>query len=38
MKRQPGGLSRDHVLDHITLFWLTNTASEELRRVASLDP
>ena len=29
----PGGLSRDDVLDNITLYWLTNT--ESLRRVCT---
>jgi len=28
---QPGGLSRDDVLDNITLFWLTNTAISAAR-------
>jgi pimeloyl-ACP methyl ester carboxylesterase len=28
---QPGGLSRDDVLDNITLFWLTNTAVSAAR-------
>src|SRR5258708_33791204 len=27
----PGGLTRDDVLDNITLFWLTNTASSSAR-------
>jgi pimeloyl-ACP methyl ester carboxylesterase len=30
----PGGLSRDDVLDNITLFWLTNTALSSLRLYA----
>ena len=28
---QPGGLSRDDVLDNVTLFWLTNTAISAAR-------
>jgi pimeloyl-ACP methyl ester carboxylesterase len=28
---QPGGLTRDDVLDNITLFWLTNTAISSAR-------
>jgi pimeloyl-ACP methyl ester carboxylesterase len=28
---QPGGLSRDDVLDNITLYWLTNTAVSSSR-------
>jgi hypothetical protein len=28
---QPGGLTRDDVLDNITLYWLTNTAISSAR-------
>ncbi|TGQ78858.1 epoxide hydrolase, partial [Mesorhizobium sp. M8A.F.Ca.ET.208.01.1.1] len=28
---QPGGLTRDDVLDNITLYWLTNTATSSAR-------
>ena len=31
---QPGGLTRDDVLDNITLFWLTNTAISASRLYA----
>jgi hypothetical protein len=27
----PGGLTRDDVLDNVTLFWLTNTAISSAR-------
>lgn len=32
---QPGGLTRDDVLDNITLFWLTNTAISAARLYAA---
>jgi pimeloyl-ACP methyl ester carboxylesterase len=30
-KQPAGGLTRDHVLDNITLYWLTNTATSSAR-------
>ena len=31
VRRMPEGLSRDDILDNITLFWLTNTAISSAR-------
>src|ERR1700740_733605 len=30
-KQPTGGLTRDHILDNITLYWLTNTATSSAR-------